>query len=214
MQQKQIEIIKNYLAQNGVEYYDVQAELIDHFATAVERQQAQNPALGFKEALHKAHRDFGGKEGFRKFLEEAESSVRSKTYRMVGQTLLRFLSWPYLVLTLAITAGWFMVFTQVELRANYIFLSINTLFLAVIIYNYYRLRNVQMFLPRRTTNALGWVLYLVIYIPGNHIWLTGDVFSKEFGVGYFTLLTLTLISFYKIPGLAIAETKKLYPAIN
>ncbi len=70
-----------------------------------------------------------------------------------------------------------------------------------------------MYLPRKTTRALGWVLYLLVYIPGNHIWITGNVLSSTFGIIYFTFLTIALVSFYQIPKLAIEETRKTYPQI-
>ena len=97
MEAKKIEAIKNYLSHNGVEYLDVQAELIDHFATAVEKEENENPQIPFKEALIKAHRGFGGREGFRKYIEAAETRVTKKTFKMIGHTFAHFLSWPYLI---------------------------------------------------------------------------------------------------------------------
>ncbi len=56
-------------------------------------------------------------------------------------------------------------------------------------------------------------IYLVIYIPGNHIWISGDVWNSTFGIIYFTLLSITLISFYRVPEIAIRQTRKVYPQI-
>ncbi len=213
MEAEKINIIKTYLHKNGVKYYDIQAELIDHFATAIEREQQSNAKLSFKEALHTAHKKFGGKEGFRKFLEKAQESVNKKTWSMVGQTLLRFLTLPYLLLTLSIALAWYVAFNNFTFRADIVFGVITLLFLSVLLFNEIRLCKVPMFLPRKTTHSLGWVLYLVIYIPGNHIWISGDVWNSTFGIIYFTLLSITLISFYRVPEIAIRQTRKVYPQI-
>ncbi len=213
MDVEKIEAIKSYLSKNGVKFYDIQAELIDHFATAIEQQQRLNGTLTFTEALHHAHQNFGGKEGFRQFLAKAQKNVSIKTYRMVGQTLLSFLKPPYLLLTLSIGALWYMAFSFLSFRTDLVFGAITLLFLGVLLLNEIRLKKVAMYLPRKTTRALGWVLYLLVYIPGNHIWITGNVLSNTFGIIYFTFLTIALISFYQIPKLAIEETHKLYPQI-
>ncbi len=78
MKAEKIEVIRKYLQQNGVEYYDIQAELIDHFATSVENVQREKPGIGFVEALHLSHKKFGGQKGFMKYTEQARKDVQKK----------------------------------------------------------------------------------------------------------------------------------------
>lgn len=64
MTDQQVKKIRAYLEKQGIEYLDLQAELIDYFACEVERYQKEDPNLSFKVALHKAHRSFGGEQAF------------------------------------------------------------------------------------------------------------------------------------------------------
>lgn len=214
MEAAKIEIIQKYLSVNGVEYYDVQAELIDHFATTVEETQKQNPGLSFTDAMMKAHRNFGGKEGFRKYLEQAQTDVNKKIYKLLGKTLLRFVQWPYLVITAALALSWYLVFTKWNVPTDILFVSMSTTFLLVMIWNVIRMRNVKMFLPKKAYKALGLVFYFVVYLPGVPLVFTPKTPSTVFNIIYFTLLSLMLVAFSKIPKLSIEETQKIYPQIS
>lgn len=55
----QIEQLFNFTRQHYVEYYDLQTELVDHLANAIETECEQNPKLTFDEVLHKEFKKFG-----------------------------------------------------------------------------------------------------------------------------------------------------------
>ena len=50
---QQIDKLYLFTRQHYVEYYDLQAELVDHLANAIEIEWQQNPKLTFDEALHR-----------------------------------------------------------------------------------------------------------------------------------------------------------------
>ncbi len=213
MEAEKIEAIKSYLSNNGVKYYDIQTELIDHFATAVENVQRINPKIGFQEALLVSHREFGGKEGFRKYVLEAESNVTKKTWLLVGKTLLQFLKWPCLMVVGLLTLFWTIIIDQWQAKAEWFFVGIMISFLIVMLINNIKLQKIEMFLPRKTNKALGWVLYFVAFIPGFIARIPFESITPIYTTAYFTFLSLVCISFYQVPSLAINETKKLYPQI-
>ncbi len=214
MENSKLNAIQTYLFNNGVEYYDVQAELIDHFATAVEKAEKENPNIPFKEALIKAHRAFGGREGFRKYIEAAETRVTKKTFALIGHTFVRFVSWPYLVITFSFAAMWYWLFQNLFIQPRYYFVLIMLAFIGVVLRNTFTLRNSNFFLAKKTSRSLGWVAYLLLYLPGgNTILFSADTFSPIFLTIYFTILTLALVAFWRIPHLATQEARKLYPEI-
>lgn len=214
MTPEKIRAIKRYLSTQGVKYYDVQAELIDHFATAVEEAERENPNIPFKHALIQAHRAFGGREGFRKYLDAAKKDVRKKTNRIILNLLLQFLHWPFLLITVLVIASWhffFNNFQNIDPRTLYLLMMV----IGVTIIgglNNYRLRNIPMFMPRHANITLGGILYFIIFLPSQHL-LRIDNPSHQLLVAYFSLLTFLLISFARLPKLAIAETLKKYPQI-
>lgn len=213
MEAEKINAIRSYLSKNEVKYYDVQAELIDHFATAVERMERENPGIPFKEALLKAHRNFGGREGFRKYVLNAEAQVQKKIGQMIIRTLLQFLKWPYLAATAFILMVWHFALSLADLNSMYCLIGFTLAYAAVLLRNYFKLRHLPFFLPKKTTWALTWIFYWLAYIPGySGVLARGTLeYGYTFSLIYFSFLSLTLIAFYRVPQLAIRETKKLYP---
>ena len=56
---EQIAEIRRFIASRGVTYYDIQNEIIDHIASAIEEKMEADPKLKLDEAIREAHRSFG-----------------------------------------------------------------------------------------------------------------------------------------------------------
>ena len=214
MEAKKLEAIKSYLSFYDAKYYDVQAELIDHFATAIEKYQREDSSLSFKEAFMKAHRAFGGKKGMWTYLDTVEKDVRKKTNRMMLTLLLELLHWPYIAFTAITVLCWHLLFNNLSVDIDLLYLS-TVIGGALVIWfiNDYRLNKVKMYMPRQANRSLGLILYLGVLLPGNHlIGLNADP-SHTLLVSYFSLLTFIYISCLRLPNLAIKETLKQYPQL-
>ena len=214
MEPKKIEAIKKYLSFYDAKYYDVQAELIDHFATAIEKYQKENPKLTFKEAFTKANRSFGGRKGMLQYMNEAERTVRKKTNRMLLKLLLDFLYWPYILISIFTVFGWHLLFNAIRVDPDY-FYFLAVIAGAIIVWgiNAYQIKNVKMYMPRQANRSLGYLFYFAILLPGNHLVAMNDNPDHTLLVTYFSLLTFIYISLLRLPGLAIRETRKKYPQI-
>ncbi len=55
---EEIQFIEEYLIKNGVKYWDVRLELLDHIVSAVE-DRMENKGISFNEALLEVHAEFG-----------------------------------------------------------------------------------------------------------------------------------------------------------
>lgn len=214
MEEAKVKAIRRYLSINGVKYYDVQAELIDHFATAVEEMERQNPDIPFKVALIKAHRSFGGRKGFEDYLKQAQKEVDRKTYRLVGQTLLKFLKWPSLLLVAAMVMGWYLILSTVTTNASFIYFSLMLLFLIVLLVNQIRLKNVKLFLPRRANLTLLCSYYFLLGIPVQVVAIPMGVETLDanwFNISYLSFVSACLVAFLRVPKLTVDETLRIYP---
>lgn len=56
---QQIDHLYLFTRQHYVEWYDLQSELVDHLANAIETQWQENPKLSFDEALNIEFKKFG-----------------------------------------------------------------------------------------------------------------------------------------------------------
>ncbi|PZP46027.1 MAG: hypothetical protein DI598_12635 [Pseudopedobacter saltans] len=73
LSQNDIDFLFQFCTKHGVKYYDVQVELVDHLASAIEAEMANKPNLLFEDCLQKEYKSFG-KVGFSKLLSERKKA--------------------------------------------------------------------------------------------------------------------------------------------
>lgn len=117
---------------HNVYYYDVQIELVDHLASAIEALWETNPELSFEEAAFQvgesfniepwvystnnsmlptiSGKKFSGENGFEIIKEAKEKELRRKYDRLQWKYIGEFFKLPRIILTLAITFALFFVF--------------------------------------------------------------------------------------------------------
>jgi hypothetical protein len=97
---EQIDQLYFFTRQHYVEYYDLQTELVDHLANAIETEWQQNPKLTFDEVLNKEFNKFGV-FGFMDVVESRQAALGKKYNRIVWEHFKDFFGIPKIVLTLA-----------------------------------------------------------------------------------------------------------------
>ena len=95
----QIDQLYTFTRQHYVEYYDLQTELVDHLANAIEEQWQENPKLSFDDALNIEFKKFGVL-GFTELINKRRKALRNKYFRIVGGHFKDFFKWPKIVGTL------------------------------------------------------------------------------------------------------------------
>lgn len=96
---EQIQELYNYCNRKGIFYYDVQVEMVDHIANAIEAKMLANPALEFKQALEEVHVSFGS-FGLREIVREKSISMRKSYKQMRRKLLWSYFTFPKLALTI------------------------------------------------------------------------------------------------------------------
>ncbi|WP_113639138.1 hypothetical protein [Nubsella zeaxanthinifaciens] len=95
----QIDYIKNYILKKGIRYVDVQMEILDHVASAVEEKMGLNESLTLDQALKEVHQSFGI-FGFSS-LEDAIVNGMNKKYNSIFWANFKsFFDFKYLTLLL------------------------------------------------------------------------------------------------------------------
>ena len=77
---EQIERLYLFTRQHYVEWYDLQTELVDHLANAIEQQWQENPKISFEDALQKEFKKFGV-FGFMDVVEKRQAAM-NKLYNL------------------------------------------------------------------------------------------------------------------------------------
>ena len=98
----QIDQLYLFTRQHYVEWYDLQSELVDHIANAIEAQWQQNPNRSFDEALQIEFKKFGV-FGFMDVVEKRQAVLVKKYNRLVFQHFKTFFKVPKILLTIVMT---------------------------------------------------------------------------------------------------------------
>ncbi|WP_319229645.1 hypothetical protein [Draconibacterium orientale] len=118
-----------------VYHYDVQVELVDHLASAIEEQWEENPELSFDEGLKNSFKKFGI-HGFSKIKSQKVKELRRKYNRLLWHYFLEFYRWPKVITTFVCTLGLFLLFQVIEKSIWIIGSFMLLLFIGVILYHF------------------------------------------------------------------------------
>src|SRR5690606_5256014 len=108
--QEQIQQLFDFTRQHFVEHYDVQVELVDHLANAIEAQWSENPDISFDDALQTEFKKFGI-FGFSSLVEQKQSELYTHYLKMMWKEMVQFVSIPKIILTIGL---YFVVFTALK----------------------------------------------------------------------------------------------------
>jgi hypothetical protein len=99
---EQMQQLYAFTRRHFVEYYDLQAELADHLADAIEARWQEQPVLGFDEALQLEFKKFGI-FGFMDVVEKRQAALSKKYNRLLWGYFREFFRLPKIMLTATLT---------------------------------------------------------------------------------------------------------------
>ncbi len=148
-----------FTRQHFVEYHDLQAELADHLANAIEERWQKQPGLTFNEALQLEFRKFGI-FGFSDIVEQRQNALFKKYYRLVWE---EFLSVFNFRLVLFMVLGIFATYKAVmAFPGTYAVLLL--LFLCVSSWKLWQLK--LQYKKKRELTGKKWLFEEIIYTCG------------------------------------------------
>jgi hypothetical protein len=153
-----------------VNYYDVQIELVDHLATAIEEKWKTNPELPFNDVLNNTFKKFGI-YGFSKIKGQKKRELKRKYNRLLWSYFTEFYRWPKLLMTFVLTFALFILFQLVENSLVIFYAYFSALIVFVVVYFFtwnrrFKLETKKKFLLIDYLNGvLSTLLILIIQIP-------------------------------------------------
>lgn len=136
----QIEQLYQFTSQHYVKWYDLQSELVDHLANAIEKQIRENPILSFEQALKIEFSKFGV-FGFMDVVEERQKFLGKKYRRLIWKYYKDFFKIPKIF-------GIFLSIYAVTIFMGYfhnpkdVFMSIYFLILTITFAFYFRAKQI------------------------------------------------------------------------
>lgn len=95
----QINELFAFCKRHYVHYYDVQVELVDHLANAIEEKINANPTLSFEKALDEVYKTFGYK-GFAGIVEAKTFAIEKQYRKLRYKLFFAYFTWPKAMFTL------------------------------------------------------------------------------------------------------------------
>lgn len=96
LSKEQIQKLYTFTRQHYVEYYDLQTELVDHLANAIEAQWQEKPKLSFDDALQVEFKKFGV-FGFMDVVEQRQSAMNKRYSKIVWNHFKTFFKIPQII---------------------------------------------------------------------------------------------------------------------
>ncbi len=175
---EQIDKLFEFCERHFVRHYDLQVELVDHLANAIEEQMNAQPNISFEKALDIVYQSFGS-TGFGRLISDKRIAAEKQGRRMFWKFFKEHLRWPKILLLLLIVAFAYSLF-KVDIILFRIFYIAALLGCQIIeiytVFNFTRTISStgKKFLTAEFSRGSGFFLFL-LFLP-----LYLNIFDKDF----------------------------------
>jgi len=184
---EQIDDLYAFCEEQKIIYYDVQIELVDHLANAIEQKWKENQTLLYEDALWEIYDEFGA-SGFRKIISSKEKELEKKYNRLLWRYVGEFFKLPKIVLTI-LSISFLLVVFQFT-RFNYLInfgLLVLFILASFIFLLFYFPKKTKMNIEEGKSFVLleqfkichRQILYLAVF-PTLNVFLWGHLLTKHF----------------------------------
>lgn len=221
---QQIDRLYQFTRQHYVEWYDLQTELVDHLANAIEQQWQENPKISFEDALQIEFKKFGV-FGFMDVVEQRQLALNKRYNKIVWKHFKAFFSIPKIIATFSAVLIFFYMLMSLSKQAG---ILINS-FLVFAILFFWVATIVKRIKYNKTAKASGkkWLFKEVIFGYSHFAGLSylpiqiivhfdfdtqiGMVKALFFSVLIVSMYLIDYIVLFEIPSKADAYLKETYP---
>jgi len=133
----QIERLFRFTDQHFVDYYDVQLELVDHLANAIEEQWQENSDKDFETALQEEFKKFGV-FGFLDVVEARQAAMQKRYHQLMWKEAKEFLKLPKVVI---LATAFLVSFTLITQITYGVYILIGILLCLVILFSFRLYKN-------------------------------------------------------------------------
>jgi hypothetical protein len=117
----QIQKLFDFMQSKRVRYYDLQVELVDHFASAIEDMWREEPNLPLESAISRVYDQFPI-TGFASVIDQQRKAMQKEAWRWVFHTWKAFFGWPKILSAVALIFALRLVF-YLPIPANWLYIG-------------------------------------------------------------------------------------------
>jgi hypothetical protein len=217
--EEQLQELFDFMRRKRVRYYDLQVELVDHFASAIEDLWRKDPNLPFESAIQKVYGHFPI-TGFWSVIDQQTQAIQKEAWRWVFRTWISYFHWPKVLFSIAILLT-VRLFFYLPIDPNLpfyggFFLIVAGGFWAIYLSKKGKTKEGKRFLRLDATygvigtivNAINSMFYVVMFneldaLPNWGAWLASFFFTY---LGFFLY-----ILFFQLPKRATEDLRRYFP---
>jgi hypothetical protein len=113
---EEVEKLYTFCRQHNIRYYDVQVEIVDHFANAIEDTLFNEPGRSFDSVLEEVYQSFGGYKGLQRVQEQKRKVVETRNRNLKLKLFLDYFKPPKIAFTLFLVLASKLLITQFNIR--------------------------------------------------------------------------------------------------
>lgn len=203
----QLNTLKSFISKKGVEYIDVQMEVLDHMASAIEDRMNSDQELTFENAIVQTNASFGI-FGFSALEDSIVRGMSSKYSTIFWKQFQRFFAFKYVGL---VALAFFSVYYAQMLINNYIavivcLVTTSLMLLAALVFIKFRLRTYRDLLVYNV--SMGYTSHISSFALVLNTFISQIPVTIIYGVNInIVLSTIVLLSFIAYLNAAIRTAK-------
>lgn len=222
---EQIESLYRFCKKRYVHHYDLQTELVDHLATAIEEKMTQQPGIAFEQARDEVYKGFGY-SGFAKIVAERTAQMQKRNGKLRRHFFFSYFTWPKIGFTLFLLTALYTLLQQ--LPADYLLPASAALFFVLQVLNFWLVLRLKQYRKQQQAELLlvdgvSGPFFLVAFWQ---VYFYIVVFSKKYNweavTGWwnptllltvlFVLAVLSVLSYDSFSRSLYTEARQRYPA--
>ncbi|MDD3004358.1 hypothetical protein [Flavobacterium sp.] len=219
---EQIDRLYQFTRQHFVEWYDLQTELVDHLANAIEQQWQEVPDRSFDEALQIEFKKFGV-FGFMDVVEQRQMALGKKYNKLVWKHFKEFFRLPQIIGTISAMVILYWIL-KLSLYSEVIFLGLCVLLLVLFFYEV--VSNIRKMKQKTKETGKKWLFKEIIgnygqgsgffYLPFQTIFHFRNFLEHDYllVIASFSVIVMALLQYVIwviIPNKAEEYLKEAYP---
>jgi len=107
----QIQELHNLVQRNAIQYYDVEIEIVDHYASAIEAIWENEPEVSFYQAQMRVYKEFWDFQGL---MKDKQILLTKQANREFFQEVKRMFGWPQVIELVALTIVIYTILNYLE----------------------------------------------------------------------------------------------------
>lgn len=156
---EQVTRLYEFTREHYVEHYDLQTELVDHLANAIEQRWEATPEMPFEDCIKAEFKKFGI-FGFMDVVERRQKALRKKYRKLIWKQLIGFFEIPKILLTAVLTfLLYFMV--QSDFLPSYVYAVLGFILIGAM--SFYLLKLQKKYKKHTKETGRKWVLEEMIF---------------------------------------------------